>query len=163
MNAKFIVATLIVMQSSLHAESAWKLEEKSALGPIAQVTLPSNGAKHRTALVVFEYARKCDPIFSFAEISGSKLGAPISQSRLDDSKIGVFVNGNFHTWGSGITKYDNGFEVGFGITNQLYALLIGRVDSLVYLTPSGERVSMPTSGLNKSIQDAANICIKRFQ
>jgi hypothetical protein len=90
-----------------HAQGTWKLDTRGETGPIAQVALADSGAKRRTSFITFEYARKCDPIFSFAEITGSRLGTAVGQSVLNGTKIGIVVNGKFHTWNAAMTKYDN--------------------------------------------------------
>lgn len=157
------VSILMFLAFSAQAEGSWKLDIRGASGPIAQVALPDSGAKRRTSFVAFEYARKCDPIFSFAEITGARLGTPVGQSVLSGTKIGVVVNGTFHTWHAAITKYDNGYEAGFGVTNDLFNILTGRIDSLVYVTPDGERVPMPTSGFRQAVKTAFDTCAKRFK
>ena len=146
-----------------NAQGSWKLDTRGATGPIAQVALPDAGVKRRSSFVAFEYARRCDPMFSFAEITGSRLGTPVGQSVLNGSKIGVVVNGKFHTWHAAKTKYDNGYEAAFGITNELFDLLTGKVDSLVFVTPDGERVQMPVAGFRQAVQSAFDTCAKRFK
>lgn len=146
-----------------HSQGTWRLDTRGATGPIAQVALTDSGAKRRSSFIAFEYARRCDPIFLFAEITGSRLGKPVGQSVISGTKIGVIVNGRFHTWHAAMTKYDNGYEVGFGITNNLFELLTGRVDSLIYVTPGGEQVLMPTTGFRQAVQSAFDTCVKRFR
>ena len=97
------------------------------------------------------------------EIAGPRLGNPIGQAVLKGSKIGVIVNGKFHTWHAAITKYDNGYEAGFGVTNELYDSLTAKVSTLIYVTPEGERVSIPTSGFSQAVQSAFDICAKHFK
>ena len=145
------------------AQAVWKLEARAATGPIAQVALADSGTKRRSAFIAFEYARKCDPIFSFVEITGSRLGTAVRQSVLSGSKIGVLVNGRFHTWNAATTRYENGYEAGFGITSELFDVLTGTVDSLVYVTPDGERVPMPTDGFRQAVELAFDTCAKRFR
>lgn len=144
-------------------QGIWKLDTRGASGPVAQVALANAGAKKRTAFVVFEYSRRCDPIFSFAEIMGSQLGRPLGQSSLLGTKIGVMLNGKYHTWHAAITKYDNGYEAGFAVTNELFDLLVGNVDSLTFVTPDGSLVPLPTSGFTGSVQEAFAHCAKRFE
>ena len=145
------------------AQGSWKLDSRGAAGPIAQIALADSGVKHRTSFIAFEYSRKCDPVFSFVEITGSRLGNPVDQTVLNGTKIGVLVNGKFWAWSAAMTKYDNGYEAGFGVTSELFDVLTGRVDSLVYVTPNGEQVSMPTVGLRQAVQSAFDTCAKRFK
>lgn len=154
-------AIALACTTSVHAQAPWRVDSRGASGPVAQVALPDAGIKRRTAFIVFEYARQCDPIFSFAEITGSRLGTAISQSVLKDSRIGILLNGKFHTWHAAITKYDNGYEAGFGVTNDLLLQFLVNLDSLEYVTPSGERVRLPTTGFRESVQSAIDYCRKR--
>ena len=109
------------------------------------------------------FLRRCDSIFSFAEITGSSLGRPVGQSVLNVTMIGVVVNGKFYTWNAAMTRYDNGYEAGFGITNELFEVLTGKIESLFYVTPDGDRVSMPIGGFRQAIQSAFDTCAKRFR
>jgi hypothetical protein len=154
---------LVCTGANAGAQAAWRTDTRSTTGPIAQVSLPDAGNKRRTAFIAFEFARSCDPIFSFAEITGSRLGAPVSQSILKDSKIGVLLNGTFHTWHAAITKYDNGYEAGFGVTNELLLQFLVNLDSLAYVTPVGERVPLPTAGFREAVQAAIDVCRRRVK
>ena len=145
------------------AQATWQADTRSVVGPIAQVALPDSGNRRRTAFIAFEFARSCDPIFSFAEITGSKFGTPVSQAVLKDSKIGVLLNGKFYTWHAAMTKYDNGYEAGFGVTNELLLQFLINLESLVYVTPVGERVSLPTTGFRQAVQSAIDVCRKRVK
>jgi hypothetical protein len=149
--------------ASAFAQASWQADSRSAAGPVAQVALPDSGNKRRTAFIAFEFARSCDPIFSFVEITGSRLGTPVSQSVLKDSKIGVLLNGTFYTWHAAMTKYDNGYEAGFGVTNELLLQFLVNLDSLVYVTPGGERVALPTAGFRQAVQSAIDVCRKRVR
>jgi hypothetical protein len=154
---------IVVLSSAAHAQNTWRLDTRGETGPIAQVALADSGTKRRTSFIVFEYARKCDPIFSFGEITGSSLGKPLGQAVLSGTKIGVVVNGKFYTWHSAMAKYANGYEAGFGVTNDLFGVLTGKVDTLFYVTPEGERVAMPTNGFRQAVQSAFDTCAKRFR
>lgn len=145
------------------AQTAWHVDARSQAGPLAQAELPSIGGKHRAAIVAFEYARRCDPLFSIVEVNGSQLGKPLSQSVLSGSRIGILLNGKFHTWHAAMTKYSNGYEAGFGVTNELFALLSGHVTTLTYVSPFGENFPLPTTGLRQSLRDALEICAKKVK
>lgn len=165
-NTKYLALAFIIVAGSApaaNAQASWTVDSRGAAGPVAQVTLADSGTKRRTSFIAFEYARKCDPLFSFMEITGSGLGNPIGQSVLKGTKIGVVVNGKFHTWHAATTKYDNGYEAGFGVTNELFDLLIAKVSTLSYVTPDGERVSLPTTGFSQAVQSALDICAKRLK
>lgn len=149
--------------NTAQTQATWQADTRSAAGPIAQVALPDAGNKRRTAFIAFEFARNCDPIFSYVEVTGSRLGTPISQSVLSDSKIGVLFNGKFHTWHAAITKYDNGYEAGFGVSNELLLQFLVNLNSLAYVTPVGERVPLPTTGFRQAVQSAIDVCRKRVR
>lgn len=163
-------ATLVAVASlqgafpSANAQSgSWRVNAGADAGPLAQVDLPWVEGRRRVALIAFEYARRCDPIFSFGEFSGRKPGSPITQSRLGGSKIGVIVNGDFYTWHAGQTIYDNGYEAGFGVPNDLVEQLLGRVNTLVYVTPSGERVPLPTANFIEAFREAVEVCRRKVK
>lgn len=164
LSLQLIAGTMaFVAASAAQAQGTWRLDTRGATGPIAQVALADSGAKRRSSFVAFEYARRCDPIFSFAEITGTRLGKAVGQSLLNGTKIGVVINGKFYTGNAATTKYDNGYEAGFGITNDLFEILAGKIESLVYVTPDGERVQMPTAGFRQAIQSAFDTCAKQFR
>jgi hypothetical protein len=162
-NLAIAFAALSVLAVSALAQGSWTVDIRGAAGPIAQVSLKDSSTKHRTSFIAFEYAKKCDPVFSFIEIAGQRLGNPIGQSVLTGTKIGVVVDGKFHTSHAATTKYDNGYEAGFGVTNELFESLKGKVSSLSYVTPDGERISIPTSGFTQAVQSAFDICARRFK
>lgn len=157
------VATLLFLATTGCSQPTWRVDTRVSTGPVAQVALPSVGKKRRAALVVFEHARQCDPIFSFAEISGPKLGSPVGQSVLTGTKIGVVVNGKFHTWHAAISRYANGYEAGIAVTSDLFAALKGEVTSLAYITPDGERVALPVAGFRQAVQSALEACLKQLK
>lgn len=159
----FIFVAFAGANTGAWAQAYWRSDTRSAAGPIAQIALPDVGNKHRTAFVAFEFARSCNPTFSFAEITGSRFGTPIRQSVLEGSKIGVLLNGKFYTWHAAITHYDNGYEAGFGVTNELLLQFLVNLDTLVYVTPVGERVPLPTASFREAVQAAVDVCRKRVK
>lgn len=160
------IAAMIFMAASVTYAATtdiWRLDAKGVAGPVSRVDLPVVGGKTRAVFVAVEYERRCDPLFSYIEISGSAIGAPTSQSLLKDSRIGIILNGNFYTWHAAKTSYSNGYEVSFGIQNSLLLQLLTNVNSLVYVTPFGEKIALPTGNFQKSIQSAIEFCRKRVQ
>ena len=111
--------------------------------------------------VAIEYARTCDPIFSYTEITGNVLGTPMSQTLLKDTKLGIVLNGEFHTWHAAQTKYANGYEAAFGVQNELLLQLLINVDSLSYVTPAGENIPLPTANFSRGLQLAIDYCRNR--
>ena len=59
--------------------------------------------------------------------------------------------------------YDNGYEAGFGVTNELLLQLLVNLDSLTYVTPLGERIPLPTSGFRQAVQSGIDLCRKRIK
>jgi hypothetical protein len=162
---KLVAAMILIVASITYAAATevWRLDAKGVSGPLARVDLPDKGGRRRTVFVAAEYERRCDPIFSYIELSGSALGAPTSQSLLKDSKIGIILNGNFYTWHAAKTSYSNGYEAAFGLQNDILLQLLINVNSLVYVTPSGEKITLPTGNFQKSLQAAIEVCRKRVQ
>ena len=141
----------------------WLVRANGAAGPVAQVALPDSHGKKRSAFIALEYARQCDPLFSFIEISGDRLGTTISQEVLTGSKIGVLLNGKFYTWHAAKTTYSNGFEAALGIPNELALQLLVNVDTLTFVTPDGERIPLPIGNFSQSFQSAAEACRMRLR
>lgn len=152
---------LVCIAVHVQAQTSWQTNTRSVAGPTAQVALPPSGGKQRAAFIAFEFARNCDPIFSFVEVVGSRFGEPIEQLVLRNSSIGIVLNGTFHTWHAAMTRYRNGYEAGFGITNELLFQLLINLDTLAYVTPAGETVPLPTSGFKQSVQSAIDACRMR--
>ncbi len=161
-----LIAAMMFMVSSLTCAAAtdlWRLDTKGGAGPISQVDLPDANGKRRAVFVAVEYSRRCDPMFSYLEVAGSALGAPTSQALLQGSKIGIILNGNFYTWHAAKTIYSNGYEATFGLQNDLLLQLLTNVNSLVYVTPSGEKITLPIGNFQRSLQSAIEVCRKRVQ
>ncbi len=152
-------AFVACMPGHVIAQTAWQVDIRSPAGPVAGVPLPSAGGKQRIAIVAFEYERRCDPVFSIIEMTGPKLGQPLAQTVLAGSKIGIVLNGKFHTWHAATRKYANGYEAGFGVTNDVFAKLTGDVGSLTFVAPEGDHYPLPIAGLRQSLQGA----VKRHQ
>lgn len=146
-----------------HAQERWRVDSRGQSGALVQVGLPNSFDKRRAVFVAFEYARRCDPVFSFVEIKGQSLGRPLTQKILRETQTGVLVNGKFHTWHAAMTSYENGYESGFGITNDLFDLLTGNPETLVYVIPDGEKLSLPTVGFRQGLLEALQICSARVR
>lgn len=158
-----LIPLLVVGSAVAGSSDSWRLDTKGASGPLVQTDLADAKGKRRTVFVAVEYARQCDPIFSYTEITGNELGSPTSQALLKDSKIGVVLNGKFYTWHAARTNYVNGYEAGFGVPNELVLQLLTNVDSLAYVTPPGEAITLPTSNFQQALQSAINFCRKRVK
>ncbi len=146
------------------AQANWNLVTYGAAGPIVIVRVASSGNVNMGVLVSFEYERKCDPIFSYMEFTspiGAPLGTPINKYRVDNSSIGVVHNGHFYTWYAAKIEYPHGFEVGFGITRELWNALLGPTNSLVYVREDGVQLQLPTYGLQDKLNQALNYCSSR--
>jgi hypothetical protein len=159
----FLLTYLVAGFAHADPPGAWRLDTRGASGPLVQTDLADAKGKTRTVFVAVEYARQCDPIFFYTEITGNGLGAPTSQALLTDSKIGVILNGKFYTWHAAKTTYANGYEAGFGVPNELLLQLLTNVDSLAYVTPPGETIPMSTANFQQALQAAINFCRKRLK
>lgn len=162
---KFIIPVLLVATASISmAQQTWVAESRSSSGPVARVELPSENGKSRLALIAFEYARKCDPLFTYVEMQGRKFGVPEKQSRLPPSSIGGAINGKRYSGSaaSAITVYSNGIEVGFSMTDEMaMALAFDAINSISFTTPAGKEIPLPTTGLKKAVESALDACTKK--
>jgi hypothetical protein len=158
-----VLAAAMIANLAMAQGGPWQVNRSADAGPLAQLDLPNAAGKRRAVLIAFEYARRCDPIFSFAEFAGSRPGTPKSQSRLNGTKIGVILNGDFYTWHAAQTIYDNGYEAGFGMPNDLVMEMLLKVNSLEYVTPSGERIPLSTSNFARAFREAIDHCRSRVK
>ncbi len=159
-----MVFILLLSASSLAfgQTGQWRVVTHGQSGPVVQTDLPDSNGKRRTAFIAIEYARQCDPIFSFIEIQGNSLGSPVSQTVLRGSKIGVILNGKFHTWHAGKISYSNGYEASFGIENELVRQLLAGVSTLIYVTPSGEQIPLNVANLPAALRTGLEFCKKKI-
>ena len=49
------------------------------------------------------------------------------------------------------------------VPNDLVQQLLSRVNTLAYVTPSGERVPLPTANFSEAFREAADICRKKVR
>jgi hypothetical protein len=125
---------------------------------IIQTTLESKSNIRRTSFIVFEHNYECAPFFSFAEINGEKFGKLLSQEVIESGQVGILINNVFYTWNSGISIYENGYEVAFAINEQIIFQLMNNTNSLKYVLRSGEQIELPTQELREKILLAIEKC-----
>lgn len=149
--------------SSCLAQASWVSDTRSAAGPVAMVQLSPLPGRDRIVMIAFEISRKCDPIFSYVEMKGRKFGAPEKQIRLPTNTLGARVNGKHFTGHAASTLYSNGFELGFGMPNDM-ALVIAFEDvrTLSFIPPNGQEIAVPTTGLRAAVDAAMNACVDRI-
>jgi hypothetical protein len=156
----FIALTLSVNAT---AQPVWRVDRVATAGPLAQLELPRREGKARMVFVSFEYARQCDPILSISEMTGYRLGNPKTREVLRNSRIGVYFNGTFQTSHAGLITYDNGYEAGFSISNELLLGFLTNLDSMSFVTPNGERIPLPKPGFREALYTAMDICRSRMR
>lgn len=143
-------------------QSSWTMDARSPAGPVAMVELPKESENSRLSMIAFEFARKCDPIFSYIEMKGRKFGAPEKQTRLPKTSIGSRVNGKHYTGVAVATIYSNGIEVGFGVPDEMaFAIAFDEIRSLSFITPAGKEISVTTKGFRSAVDAALNVCTSR--
>ncbi len=155
-------ATVLTAVAGAHAQSAWRVDKKAAMGPVAVFDLPSEGGKNRVAMFAYEYLRRCEPLFTYAEIRGRSFGAGEKQMALPSGRAFGNVNGTRYTGPGAVSVYANAVEVGFGMPNDMaLAVTFGKVTSLSFVTPSGKEVPIPTRGLVEAAGAAFEACAKK--
>jgi len=156
----FIALTL---SPNTMAQPLWRVDRVATAGPLAQLELPQREGNTRIVFVSFEYARQCDPIFSIAELTGYRLGNPITRDVLRNSRLGVYFNGTFQTSDAALIIYDNGYEAGFSISNELLLGFLTNLDSMSFVTPNGERIPLPKPGFREAMYTAMDVCRSRMR
>lgn len=162
-NIKLILAaTVLTAAVGAHAQSAWRVDKKGAAGPVAVFDLPTEGEKNRVAMFSYEYQRRCDPLFTYAEIRGRRFGAGEKQMALPSGRAFGNVNGTKYTGPGAVSVYTNAVEVGFAMPNDMaLAVTFDKITSLSFVTPSGKEVPIPTRGLLEAAGTAFEACAKK--
>jgi hypothetical protein len=146
------------------AQARWTMDSRSATGPVAIIELPNAFGKSRVSMIVFEYLRKSDPLISYVEMAGKKFGKAEKQSLLPPSNIGGKVNGKHYTGTAAATIYSNGFEVGFGMPDEMaFVIAFDEIRSLSFITPTGKEILIPTNGLRAAVDAALEVCTNRVK
>ncbi|WKL16539.1 hypothetical protein QYQ99_03010 [Comamonas testosteroni] len=163
LNIKLVLAaTVLIATVGAHAQSSWRMDKKGAAGPVAVLDLPAEGGNNRVAMLAYEYARRCSPLFTYAEIKGRQFGAGEKQMALPSGRAFGSVNGNRYTGPGAVSVYANAVEVGFGMPQDMAQIVtFGKVTSLSFVTPAGKEVSIPTRGLSEAAGAAFEACAQR--
>lgn len=157
----WLAMAAVPLSGNAWAQNTWQTDTRGASGPVAMVRLPGGG-KTRVSMIAFEYLRRCDPIFSYAEFEGNRFGAPIGQERAPSA--GGSVNGKRYSGPAAKTTYSNGFEIGFAVPNDMaMSLVFDDVRSLTFVTPTGAEVAVPTGGLKNAVDAALEHCTSRVK
>jgi hypothetical protein len=138
----------------------WYVDNSSSTGTIARVEISSR----TTFIIVFEYARRCEPIFSMiaVRVNGRGMGSLLDQKALKSGSINLKVDGSAYTWHGALAVYQRADEFAIGVTNKLYRKLINNVRSLRFIKPNGSNYDVPTKGLSQAVITATNACITRL-
>ena len=161
-----VLASLAAGGFMLDAQGAWVANLSSQQGPVAMVELPAPRGETRLAIFAFEYSRKCDPLFTYAVVRGRKFGTPEKQSLLPQSNIGGTINRKRYSGNNAavVTTYSNGFEVGFGMPDEMaMAIAFDKVGSVSFITPKGDEVLLPIDGLRTAVDKAIEACVSKIQ
>jgi len=160
-----LLGFLFSAQSLFASQGGWSVVTNAAAGPIVATYFLASGRANISVFVSFEYQRKCDPIFSYMEFSvppGASLGQATGRYRVNNPNLGVIHNGKFYSWHAAKITYNKGFEIGFGVTQDLWQALTGHTSSLAYVREDGTRISLPLQNLRQKLLQAANYCLARI-
>ena len=163
---RLVLAILVFVLAGEGSESqaqTWRLDTSWPSGPAVVHTLPSHGGYSRDVFIVFEYARNCDPMMSMTLSRSRNLGAPVSMRPLPYGAMSFEVNGQRYTWYGGEAVYQNAVERSVGITSVAMAGLLRSPRSIVFTTIDGQRIILPTNGISRPLQAAAQHCLSRVR
>jgi len=114
-------------------------------------------------LVAFEYVARCDPIFSMLDLRKRDLGKPLSQFALPPNQVFLVIDGVSHTWHGAEAEYQNGTEVGVGITREAWNSLLMSPKSVTFIARDGRQYSVPVKSLSAALTSGAEQCLRRFR
>ncbi len=123
----FLVALLFAANSASQYPYTCRVDFSSFDGPIARVDIPFE-PKSRSYMVIFEYKRKCEPLFAYltTKTSSSRLGRVIQRRVVNPAVYFLTIDGVRRTWHGAVNDYQNTSEVAIGLTQQAWdSLLLG--------------------------------------
>lgn len=127
MNKFLIIAIVLIGFTVPNAVLAqrngeWYIDETNRTGILARV----NGGvfSGREFWVVFEFDRRCEPIFSSIEMKGRAFGSFLRQEGFPPQKVFLSVNGERYTWHGVYAEYSGGTEIGLGLTQAAWSALL---------------------------------------
>jgi hypothetical protein len=157
---------IIVVSQPSHAakKNVWYVDSSSSTGPMAVVHVDNINSQKIAFAVIYEYERTCDPIFSMFIFNKNKidLGQNIFKKVVEPNNYFLTINGYRYTWHSVQAKYENGYELAIGVTNETWEMLANNPSSLTFSEGTKNVYKVPTRNINNSIIEAFNICKKRF-
>lgn len=152
--------------ASVEAEALdeWYLNG-SNVGILAKVK--SGMFPQRNFLVVFEYLKKCEPIFSSVEPYERYLGEFLSIEPFPPELVFLTINGQRYTWHGAVTEYSGAREIGIGITQQAWNALLANPKTITFTEQSGEVFEvpigrLPNGDISKILRQAADLCLKQI-
>jgi hypothetical protein len=143
------------------AAPSWYVDHDNATGSIARVDLPDRVAS-RSFMVIFEYKRRCDPLFSYVSFRGGTLGRLL---RIQPVPLGVFsvdVDGVAHTWHGAVAEYQLATEKSVGITKLMWESLLASPRYVSFLERDSVALMVPVLGLGSAVKGAADSCLRKL-
>lgn len=157
----------VMSTASVEAETrgAWYLNS-SNVGILARVK--SGMSSRREFLVVFEYLKKCEPIFASVEPYERYLGEFLSIEPFSPQLVFLTINEQRYTWHGVVTEYSGAHEIGIGITQQAWNALLANPETITFTEQSGEVFEvpvgwLPNGNISKILRQAADLCLKQIR
>jgi hypothetical protein len=160
-----LILSITPFQSYAIEKNVWYVDTSSTTGPMALVHIGKIKSKKISFAVIYEYERRCDPIFSMFSINANNadLGFNIFQIAVAPKNFLLIIDGHRYTWHSAHAQYENGTELSIAITNEAFNLLAQNPRSLTFSFLSKDAYIIPTKNFSRSLIDAFKICKKNFR
>lgn len=159
----FLVGLLFAANSASQHPYTWRVDFSSFEGPIARVDIPF-GLNSRSYMVIFEYKRKCEPLFASltTKISSSRLGRVIQRRAVNPAVYFLTINGVRHTWHGAVTDYQNASEVAIGLTQQAWDSLLSGPSNIFFIEGDAGIYNVPLLGIDSAIKSASQVCLSKI-
>lgn len=157
------VGLIFSIDSPAQNQPIWRTDLSSPEGPIARVDI-SFQMSSRSYMIIFEYKRKCEPLFSSltSKTADKKLGRLIQRKPINTGIYFLAINGVRHTWYGGFTEYQNSVEIAIGLTQQAWNSLLSGPARMFFIEGDAGIYNVPVQGLVPAIKSASQMCLSKL-
>jgi hypothetical protein len=161
--ASTILASLLSPSNvSAQANSEWYVDTTNRTGTMVRLDQGGGSRNTQSFMVVFEYAKRCDPVFSMVRFRGSSLGSLVRHDIISPNQIRLTVDGNSHSWHGVRLEYSMATELAMGITREAWESLSRNPRSISFFDGSVNH-AVPTTGFSGALRRALDSCLQRLK
>jgi hypothetical protein len=154
-----IFVTTMNFSSYAQSRAEWYFDPRIRTAAVARVDIRDSTS--RSFSVIFEYERKCDPIFSMFIFRGSELGVMTERHALPPNRLSLRINDVNYSWYGMRALYTQSTELGVGVNRDAWNALLNDPRSVAFVDAEGKAHDVPLSGMGRALRHAAEACARR--